>query len=116
MFPAQMLYKSRLFVAGVTLMLLGLGNYVAAITKVPHYQELVSELGAQIPQAQPFLLREAGKPFPSETWERWEIARAKLDYYYVVLSGGRLMMGVGMGCTVLALLSFRRRRTQPALP
>ncbi len=115
MFPAHVLYKSRLFIAGATFIVLGLGNYLAAIAKVPHYQELVSELGSQIPQSQPFLLREEGKPFPSEIWERWEIARAKLDYYYVVLSGGRLMIGVGLVCTVLALIKLRRRRPQPAL-
>ena|SRR5215831_6039803 len=115
MFPVQVLYKSRLLVAGAILILLGLGNYIAAISKVGHYQDLVSELAPQISQSQPFLLREEGKPFPSEIWERWEIARAKLDYYYVVLSGGRLMISIGMVCTVLALIKLRRRRPQPAL-
>jgi hypothetical protein len=112
--PAHVLYKSRLFVAGAALIILGLGNYLAADSKVAHYQGLVTELAPQISQSQPFLLREEGKPFPSETWERWEIARAKLDYYYVVLSGGRLMISVGMVCTVLALIKLRRR-PQPAL-
>jgi hypothetical protein len=113
--PAHVLYKSHLFVAGAALIILGLGNYLAADSKVAHYQGLVSELAPQIPHSQPFLLREEGKPFPSETWERWEIARAKLDYYYIVLSGGRLMISVGMVCTVLALIKLRRRRPQPAL-
>jgi hypothetical protein len=115
MFPARVLYKSRLFVAGATLIVLGLGNYLAAISKVTHYQELMSELALQLPQSQPFLLREETMPFPSETWERWEIARAKLDYYYVVQSCGRFMISVGMVCAVLALLKLRRQRPQPAL-
>jgi hypothetical protein len=114
MISAQLLYKSRLFVAGVTFIVLGLGNYLAADSKVSHYQELVSELAPQIPP-QPFRLREEGKPFPSEAWERWEIARAKLDYYHVVLSGGRLMMSAGMVCAVLALFHLRRQRSTHAL-
>ncbi len=110
MISAQLLYKSRLFVAGITFIVLGLGNYLAADSKVSHYQELVSELAPQIPP-HPFRLREGGKPFPSEAWERWEIARAKLDYYHVVLSGGRLMMSAGMICAVVALFHLRRQRS-----
>jgi hypothetical protein len=115
MIPFSLLYKSRLFVVGVSLLMLGLGNYLTAVSKVAHYQELVSELTPYIPQPRPFLLREEGQPFPSETWERWEIARAKLDYYHVVLSGGRLMLSAGMVCAVLALIRLRRRHIRPAL-
>jgi hypothetical protein len=113
---ARLLYKSRLFIAGVTLVVLGLGNYLAAISKVAHYQELVTELTPQIPATPPFLLYEEGRPFPSETWERWEIARTKLDYYHVVLSSGRLMMNAGMICTVFALIQRRRQRARFATP
>jgi hypothetical protein len=114
MISAHLLYKSRLFVTGVALIVLGLGNYLAADSKVSHYEEMVAELAPQIPP-QPFLLREKGQPFPSEAWERWEIARAKLDYYYVVLSSGRLMISAGMVCAVLALLHLRRQRPSHAL-
>ena len=115
MIPASLLYKSRLFVAGVSLVVLGLGNYLTASSKVAHYQELVSELAPYNPHPRPFLLREEGEPFPSETWERWEIARAKLDYYHVVLSGGRLMLSAGMVCAVLALIRLRRQYVRPVL-
>ena len=114
MTPISLLYKSRLLILGATLIVLGLGNYLIAYTKVAHYQEQVSELAPYIPQPRPFLMREEGKPFPSETWERWEIARAKLDYYHVVLSGGRLMVSVGMVCAVIALILLRRQRTTRA--
>lgn len=113
--PLSLLYKSRLLVVGATLIVLGLGNYLTAYSKVAHYQKQVSELTPYIPQPRPFLMREEGKPFPSETWERWEIARAKLDYYHVVLSGGRLMLSVGMVCSVIALILLRRRRARAAL-
>lgn len=115
MMPARIFYKSRLLVTGVALLVLGIGNYLAAISKVAHYQHVVSDLSAQIPQPQPFFLRGEDKAFPSETWERWEIARAKLDYYHVVLSGGQLMMSVGLGCLILALIKLRRQRLRYAL-
>ena len=44
--------------------------------------------------------------------ERWEIARAKRDFYQVVLSAGRLMMGIGFLCTAVSLIRLRRQRTQ----
>jgi len=110
--PFTLLYKSRLLIIGATLIVLGLGNYLTAYSKVAHYQEQVSELAPYIPQPRPFLMREEGQPFPSETWERWEIARAKLDYYHVVLSGGRLMLSAGMVCAVIALFLLRRQRTR----
>ncbi|MGH8008986.1 MAG: hypothetical protein ACREQ3_18520, partial [Candidatus Binatia bacterium] len=56
------------------------------------------------------LLYEASSPFPSEARERWEIARAKLGFYHVVQSGGRLMMSIGAICTALALIRVRRQR------
>jgi hypothetical protein len=115
MMPISLLYKSRLFILGATLIVLGLGNYLIAYSKVAHYQEQVSELAPYVPQPRPFLMREEGKPFPSEMWERWEIARAKLDYYHVVLSGGRLMLSVGMACAVIALILLRRQRAVRAL-
>ena len=77
MTTARLLYRSHLFIAGLTLIVLGLGNYLAAQSKVAHYQEVIAEIAPQIPAAPPFLLREEGRPFPSEAWERWEIASAK---------------------------------------
>lgn len=115
MMPARIFYKSRLFVAGVALLVLGIGNYLAAISKVAHYRHVVAARTPQIPQPQSFFLRGADKAFPGETRERWEIARAKLDYYHIVLSGGQLMMSVGLGCLILALIKLRRQRLRYTL-
>ena len=114
MTTALVLYMSHLLVAGITLIVLGLGNYLAAQSKVAHYQEVIAEIAPQIPAAPPFLLREEGRPFPSEAWERWEIASAKLDFYHVVLSGGRLMTSIGIVCTAVALIRLRRQRVHLA--
>jgi hypothetical protein len=114
MTTAQSLYSSHLFVAGIILVVLGLGNYLAADSKVDHYQEVMAEVAPQVGAAPAFLPREELRSFPSEARERWEIARAKLDFYHVVLDGGRLMAGVGIACTALALLRLRRQRVRMA--
>lgn len=114
MTTARLLYKSHLFVAGIALTALGLGNYFAADSKVDHYQELIAAIAPQIQTVPSLLPREGGRPFPTEASERWEIARAKLDFYHIVLSGGQLMTSLGMVCAVLALIRLRRQRARVA--
>ncbi len=115
MLPVRIFYKSRLFVAGVTLLVLGVGNYLAAISKVAHYQQVVTNLSPQTSQPPLFGAHGDEEAIPSEKWERWEIARAKLDYYHVVLSGGQLMMSAGVGCLLLAFITLRRQRLRHTL-
>lgn len=97
------------------MLVLGIGNYLAAISKVAHYQQVVTSLSPQASQPQPFGARGDEEVIPSEKWERWEIARAKLDYYHVVLSGGQLMMSAGVGCLIFAFIKLRRQRLRHAL-
>jgi uncharacterized membrane protein YczE len=109
MTTARWLYRSYLFVAGVTLIVLGCGNYLAAAFKVEHYQETMAEVAPEIRPSASFLPYEELHYSFSDAHERWEIARAKLDFYYVVLSIGRLMMSIGTVCTVIALIRLRRQ-------
>jgi hypothetical protein len=107
----RLLYKNYVFVVGAALILLGMGNYLAAGSKTHHYQTVMSVVSArQQPSSSP-LLYESTAYFPSEARERWEIARAKRDFYQVVLSAGRLMMGLGFLCTAMSLIQLRRQRT-----
>lgn len=104
---ARVLYKSHLFVAGIALMVLGAGNYLIAVSRVEHYQGVVKNVTPTI-QTDAFFLLSTGKPhFPSEARERWEIARAKRDFYHVVLSAGRFMVGIGLLCTAISLIRLR---------
>jgi hypothetical protein len=116
MITGRSLSRSHLFVTGTILVVLGIGNYVAGTYKTAHYQEVIADRVPQTYIASPFLLREAGRPFPNDAWERWEIARAKLDFYRVVQSGGRLMTTLGMICTLLALLRLRNQDVPVAEP
>ena len=104
------LYKSYGFVAGVALILLGVGNYLTAGSKVHHYQAVMTTIAALQQPVADFLPYGEKAYFPSEAHERWEIARAKRDFYQVVLSAGRLMMGIGFLCTAVSLMRFRRQR------
>jgi len=110
MTTVRWLYKSHLFVAGMTLMVMGASNYLTAVFKVEHYQEVMAEVAPQVRPAPSFLRHEERHYFLSDARERWEIARAKLDFYYVVLSIGRFLLSIGAVCTLLALLRLRRQR------
>ena len=102
-------YRSRLLVTGVTLLVLGAGNAVIGSRKLVQYQGLVAQgraLGYS-PDA-----RGSGRilrPLDDEA-ERYNIARAKIDLYHVVLSGGLLMMTVGVVLTIAAWVRLRMRR------
>ena len=109
MTTARLLHKNHLFVAGLVLMTLGLGNYIAGDSKVAHYQEVIAEASPQERVSQSFFSDEKRHPFPNEARERLEIARAKLDFYQVVLSSGRLMTSLGIGCLLIALIRLRRQ-------
>jgi hypothetical protein len=111
----RILYKSYLFVAGLALMVLGAGNYFIAASRLEHYQEAIKNVTPAI-KTDAFFLLSTGKPqFPSEARERWEIARAKRDFYHVVLSAGRFMVGIGLLCTAISLIRLRSQWPQMAM-
>jgi len=114
MTTVRLLYKSYTFVAGIALILLGCGNYLAAISKVNHYQAVMTEIAPQLQTASVSLPYGKASRFPNEAQERWEIARAKLDFYHVVLSVGRLMLSIGLLCTAVSLIHLRRQRAHSA--
>ncbi len=114
MTTVRWLYKSYLFVAGIVLIVLGTSNYLAAVFKVEHYQGVMAEVAPQVRSAPSFLPYEERHYFLSDARERWEIARAKLDFYYVVLSIGRLLFSIGALCALIALLRLRRQRLRLA--
>ena len=106
---ARLLYKSHLFVAGIALVVLGIGNYLTAVSRVSHYQEVIREITPTLRRGPAFLLSTGTPHFPSEARERWEIARAKRDFYHVVLSAGGFMVGIGLLCAAISLIRLRRQ-------
>ncbi len=107
----RLLYRSRLLVAGLCLLLFGTGNWFMGALKFAQYQKVVAEGIAKGFHPRPpgaggviNVLRPA-----SEEGERYNIARSRLDLYHVVMSGGRLMVGLGVLLSAIAWARIRLR-------
>ncbi len=105
--PARPFYRSRFLIAGVTLLALGAGNAIIGSRKLAQYQHIVTEGREQgyLSDDVDAVLRPA-----DDEGERYNIARAKVDLYHVVLSGGLLMLAVGAVLTLAAWVRLRIRR------
>ena len=101
-------YESRFFIFGVAFLVLGAGNTFVGTRKVSEYQTLVAEGRARgyFPDTKPS--ERLVRPL-DEHGERYNIARAKVDLYHVVLSGGLLMTGIGLILTIAAWVRLRIR-------
>lgn len=106
---AYALSRNYLFITGAVLVVLGIGNALAAVSKVQEYRAVLTATAPQVQAATDFLFRGKQRYFPSEARERWDIAQAKLDFYHVVLSSGRLMLGLGLFCSAVALVRLRHQ-------
>jgi hypothetical protein len=110
------IYSSYLLVAGFVLLVLGVGNWVAGAVEISKYQGLLSKTA-------PTGLEESYRSFQeldqqkneevlhriNEDRERYNAARVKIDFYYVVLSGGRLFFYFGSLLTLFALIRLIRQ-------
>jgi hypothetical protein len=97
-------HKNRLLVAGITLVLLGIGNWFFGVVRsAPYHEYLLVHPGPE--QSDKSLKAQLLLP-PDEERERRDIAYAKLDFYGLVQSGGRIMMIAGV---VLAGIAWRRQ-------
>ena len=103
------LYQSRLLVVAVTFLVLGAGNAIIGSQKLGQYQAVVAEGRERgyFPDAGTSTDRIL-RPLDDEG-ERYNIGRAKVDLYHVVLSGGLLMMAVGAVLSIIAWLRLRAR-------
>lgn len=101
------LYQSRLLVLAVTLLVLGIGNTIIGTQKLAQYQGIVAEGRSRgyFPDAVGSTDRIL-RPLDDEG-ERYNIGRAKVDLYHVVLSGGLMMIAVGVVLTIIGWLRLR---------
>jgi len=110
---SRRLYQSRLLVLSITLLVLGIGNTIIGMQKLRQYQTIVAE-----GRARGYFPDAAGskdrilRPLDDEG-ERYNIGRAKIDLYQVVLSGGLIMMAVGVILCLIAWLRLRLRDRTP---
>lgn len=115
---ARDIYSSHLLVAGFLLLVLGIGNWIAGAVELTKYQGLLrktAETGLEESyrsfqeldqQKNEEVLRRI-----NEDRERYNTARVKMDFYYVVLSGGRLLFLLGALLTFFSLIRLIRQDT-----
>jgi hypothetical protein len=115
---ARDIYSSHLLVAGFLLVVLGIGNWIAGAVELTKYQGLLrktAETGLEESyrsfqeldqQKNEEVLRRI-----NEDRQRYNTARVKMDFYYVVLSGGRLLFLLGALLTFFSLIRLIRQDT-----
>src|SRR5262244_3657229 len=112
---ARDIYSSHLLILGVVCFVLGIGNWTVGAVETTKYQNLLH-------RTEQTGLEESYRSFQeldqqkneevlrriNEDRERYNAARMKMDFYYVVLSGGRLFFLVGAVLTFFALIRLIR--------
>lgn len=113
---ARDIYSSYLMVAGLMCIVLGIGNWAFGAVQITKYQGLLhrtTQTGLEDSyrsfqeldhQKNEEVLRRM-----NEDREKYNAARVKLDFYYIVLSGGRLIFLLGALLTFLALIRLIRQ-------
>jgi hypothetical protein len=116
---ARELYSSYLLIAGAISLALGIGNWGIGAVESTKYQNLLTKT-AQTG------LEESYRSFQeldhqkneevlrriNEDREKYNAARVKLNFFYVVLTGGRALFLLGMFLTLWALIRLIRQDAQ----
>lgn len=112
------IYSSYFLVAGLMCVVLGVGNWAFGAVQITKYQGLLhrtAQTGLEDSyrsfqeldhQKNEEVLRRI-----NEDREKYNAARVKLDFYYVVLSGGRVLFLLGALLTFLGLIRLIRQDT-----
>lgn len=109
-------YSDYRFVAGVLLLLLGIGNWIVGAVEITKYQALLHrtaqtglEENYHTFQELDYQKNEEVLRRITEDREKYNAARVKLDFYYVVVTGGQLFFVLGLLLTSFALVRLTRR-------
>ncbi|HTN73581.1 MAG TPA: hypothetical protein VMO00_21045 [Methylomirabilota bacterium] len=116
---AREIYSSYMLISGIVCLLLGIGNWAVGAVESTKYQSLLhktAQTGLEDSyrsfqeldhQKNEEVLRRI-----NEDREKYNAARVKLNFFYVVLSGGRVLFLVGSMLTLWSLIRLIRRDTQ----
>jgi hypothetical protein len=104
----QALVNSRLVVAGLLLLGVGLGDSIAGHSKIAQYEELLRTSAAPVAPDPTALF-----PTASESQERHQLARAKLAFYHLLLTAGQLLSALGFALLAIGLVRLRRMPPPP---
>jgi hypothetical protein len=110
------LYTSYLMVAGVVCLIMGIGNWTVGVVESSKYQALLYKTARtgleenyrnfqQLDhQKNEEVLRRI-----NEDLDRYNGARVKLNFFYIVLIGGRVLFIVGTGLILTGMVHLIRR-------
>lgn len=110
------IYSSYLLVAGLMLLLLGIGNWIVGAVQITKYQRLLRNtaktgLEESYRNFQELDLRKNEEVLRRINKDRgkYNTARVNVDFYYVVLGGGRLLFFIGLFLTFFGLIRLIRK-------
>ncbi len=110
------IYSSYLLVAGLMLLLLGIGNWIVGAVQIIKYQRLLRNtaktgLEESYRNFQELDLRKNEEVLRriNKDREKYNTARVNVDFYYVVLGGGRLLFFIGLFLTFFGLIRLIRQ-------
>src|SRR5882724_12939814 len=113
------LYSSHLMISGLVCLVLGIGNWTVGAIESSKYQALLYKTARTG-------LEESYRNFQqldhqkneevlrriNEDREKYNGARVKLNFFYIVLMGGRALFIIGAILTLAAMVYLIRRDTQ----
>jgi len=112
------IYSNYLLVAAMILLILGVGNWIVGAVQVTKYQKMLRNTAKTG-------LEDSYRSFQeldhrknkevlrriNEGREKYNVARVKVDFYYVVLGGGRLLFFLGLFSTFFVSIRLIRQDT-----
>ncbi len=112
------IYSNYLLVAAMILLILGIGNWIVGAVQVTKYQKMLRNTAKTG-------LEDSYRSFQeldhrknkevlrriNEGGEKYNVARVKVDFYYVVLGGGRLLFFLGLVSTFFVSIRLIRQDT-----
>jgi hypothetical protein len=107
-------YKDLLFVTGVLLVLFGIGNWATGAVRTQPYEEYLRAHPG--PPLKSWNLKADLLEAPDNERQGRDVARAKLEFYQLVQSGGRFMVLLGCLCLLGGWAARKASRYPSLLP
>ena len=113
---SRALYSSWLMIAGVVCLVMGIGNWIIGVIETAKYQTLLYKTARTGLEENYRKFQELDHQKNEEVLrrinedrEKFNGARVKLNFFHVVLVGGRLLFFIGAVMSLVALVRLIRR-------
>lgn len=98
----------KLFLPGIFLLVLGIGNITVGVLKQNQYKRVIEEIAAEQPaleldRASPIQKIQLAKEIADRTYQRSHLANSRVEFYQLVAIGGKIMLAISVVILLLAL-------------